>query len=240
VNHVDPQVLALLALGEPVASEADRAHLAGCDECARELRQLSAAAHVGRATIGDAPLDRPEPALWAAILAELPADPDATATGPTPVLGGRRWNRLAVTLAAAAMVVVLAIGGVAAWNALRPTDTLTVATTKLESLPAWRGSASGTAVVVESPGGVRRVTIHLNITAPARYRQAWLMTPDLKHFIRIGSVDGAVATLDIPKGVDIGRYNIVDISDEPASTVTQPSDDSIVRGTLAPASAHKT
>ncbi len=240
MNHVDAQVLALMALGEPVASEADRAHLAGCDDCARDLRQLSAAAHVARATTGDAPLDRPDAALWTAILAELPADRGRPAARAIPIAGRRRLTRLSATLAAAAIIVVLAIGGVAAWSALRPADTLTVAATKLESLPAWRGTASGTAVVVESSAGVRRLTIRLSITAPAKYRQAWLMTPDLKHFIRIGSVDGAVATLDIPKGVDIGRYSVVDISDEPASTVTQPSDDSIVRGTLQPASARKT
>ena len=40
VEHGDPEVLALVALGEPV-DERTRLHLAGCDVCRGEVTSLS-------------------------------------------------------------------------------------------------------------------------------------------------------------------------------------------------------
>jgi len=244
VTHVDAEVLALVALGEPAASEADLAHLAACAQCGQNLRELTRAVQVGRATSDIEVLDQPDAAVWAAIEQRVAAGASTPVALVSPLDGARTvggrpsarrtTSRMAARLVAAAIIVVLAVGGIVAWNSLRPVPATTVAATKLDSLPAWRGTASGSAVLVQFAGGVRKLTINLSVPASAKYRQAWLMTPDLKHFIRIGSVDGSVTTLDIPKNADLGRYNVVDISDEPASTVAQPSDNSIVRGTLPP------
>jgi Anti-sigma-K factor rskA len=234
MKHVDPEVLALIAIGEPAANEAEIAHLNSCQACSRDLRALTRAAQVGRAAAGVGPLARPDARVWNAIQAELNGDDGNAAGSVTPIDSRRTARRIAFALAAAVIAAVLAVGGISAWNALRPAPSATVAAARLTSLPAWQGTASGSAVVVETTGGVRTVTIHLTVTAPAKYRQAWLMTPDLKHFIRIGAVDGSVATLEIPKGADIGLYNVLDISDEPTSSVIHPSDNSIVRGTLSP------
>jgi Anti-sigma-K factor rskA len=234
MKHVDPEALALIALGELAATDAELAHLNGCEACSRDLRGLTRAAQVGRAAADVGPLARPDARVWSAIQAELSGDDDTAERNVTPLRPRRAGRRIAFALAAAVIAVVLVIGGITAWNALQPAPSATMAAAKLTALPAWRGNASGSAVVVETTGGARRVTIHLTITAPAKYRQAWLMTPDLQHFIRIGPVDGSVVTLEIPKGADIGRYNVLDISDEPAGSVTHPSDNSIVRGTLTP------
>ena len=39
MSHLDPEQLALIALGEPVASDQERVHLASCRECAAEVEQ---------------------------------------------------------------------------------------------------------------------------------------------------------------------------------------------------------
>ena len=69
--HVDPDVLALVALGEPVASEAEERHLADCAACAGTLAELRTTASVGRASRGAEPLMAPPARVWEGIAAEL-------------------------------------------------------------------------------------------------------------------------------------------------------------------------
>lgn len=85
MEHTDPEVLALVALGEPV-DDAVRAHLTACPTCSAEVEDLAAAVSVGRAARRDT-LVPPAPAVWDRISSELglPADvrPDAgSADGP--------------------------------------------------------------------------------------------------------------------------------------------------------------
>lgn len=70
--HTDPDVLALAALGEPVPAD-DRAHLAACPDCARELAALVTAAAVGRSAAGTRGLAAPD-AVWERVRGELGLD----------------------------------------------------------------------------------------------------------------------------------------------------------------------
>ena len=69
--HTNPEVLALLALGEHTADAADRAHLDACAVCRDELETLSRLINPdssgGAAAVGS--LDAPSEAVWAAIQA---------------------------------------------------------------------------------------------------------------------------------------------------------------------------
>ena len=69
--HVDPDVLALLALGEPVASPAEDEHIAACAACAGALQELRTTAAVGRAARNSEPLLTPPPRVWDGIAAQL-------------------------------------------------------------------------------------------------------------------------------------------------------------------------
>ncbi|MDW4571601.1 anti-sigma factor [Microbacterium sp. M3] len=71
MSHLDPEQLALLAMGEPVASEAERAHLASCPACTAEMTQLTHAVVVGRSTMDEADLDTPPARVWGRIHDEL-------------------------------------------------------------------------------------------------------------------------------------------------------------------------
>ena len=85
MSHLDPDRLALIALGEPVASPDDRAHLAACPRCSAELAELSRTVQIARATVGDDALESPPYCVWTAIASELKIgeEPVPRATGPT-------------------------------------------------------------------------------------------------------------------------------------------------------------
>lgn len=69
--HTNPETLALLALGEDVATTDERQHVATCPDCSLELIELERLTDLGR-TAGDEPgLTRPSPQVWDRIHAEL-------------------------------------------------------------------------------------------------------------------------------------------------------------------------
>lgn len=71
MRHVDPEVLALLALGEQIALPEDSVHLSECDLCRREIEVLSRAAMVGRSTFDAGELLEPPSSVWDRISEEL-------------------------------------------------------------------------------------------------------------------------------------------------------------------------
>lgn len=74
--HTDPELLALLALGEATGTADDRDHVAACPVCAGELAELTRVVELARSA-ADLTLVDPAPHVWAAIRAELderPAD----------------------------------------------------------------------------------------------------------------------------------------------------------------------
>ena len=129
--HVDPDLLALLALGEQVASGSDRAHLAACAQCRDELQNLTRAAAIGRMTLDAGELIEPAPRVWSRIAEELTLR-DAGPIAPVVQLTARRRRRWLPALVAAAAVVV-ASGGVLTWVALRPAPVTVLASATLDA-----------------------------------------------------------------------------------------------------------
>lgn len=72
-EHVDSDVIALMALGEPGIAAADVRHVASCAECAAEMRELRRVVELGRSS-ADARSTRdpmPRDEVWAGISATL-------------------------------------------------------------------------------------------------------------------------------------------------------------------------
>ncbi len=69
--HTNPEVLALLALGEHPADPADSEHVAVCEQCRAELDSLTGLIEQGRHAPDRETLDEPSEAVWAAIQSEL-------------------------------------------------------------------------------------------------------------------------------------------------------------------------
>ncbi|WP_448630837.1 hypothetical protein [Cellulomonas soli] len=95
-SHVDEETLALLALGENAGSDAERAHVAGCEHCTHELDALRDVVGLARDAGPDA-LTPPPPAVWERVVAELgltaAGSPAPAATAPVAAAPRRvRWR----------------------------------------------------------------------------------------------------------------------------------------------------
>jgi len=148
--HSDPDILAMMAMGEPDIPLADELHVQECPECLDELNSLVRVATLARSGSPlEHPLDAPGPAVWGAISRTLglatdvrPAMLAAEADVPTrrtpdpavrvasvppprghraPRPSSRRSRRFIVPILAGALAAVVATGAIlVASNTLAP------------------------------------------------------------------------------------------------------------------------
>lgn len=251
MSHLDDEQLALLALGESMASVADCAHLRECAGCAAELRDLARTVAIARTAVDGAGLEAPPQRVWAAIAAEVGVasstdaspDADADAADDEPAApagrtetdrGGdrpRRPRRRAVFALAASIVLIAGIG-LTAWGVARMSAPTVLADATLSAFPAHAG-ASGSADLERARDGALSLVVTTTI-APAAdgFREVWLIRGDGGALISLGVLDGSSGTFAVPADIDLGEYRLVDISAEPADGDPAHSGDSIVRGEL--------
>jgi len=236
LQHLDPDVLALLALGEHVASPADREHLLTCDACALESDDLSHAAFVGRSTIDVGDLLTPNDRVWARISEEVgagypsaPSTPAVSAQAPSPVVSLSSRRRWLPVLAVAASAGLLAGVGALSWNIMQPAPAVILATATLDAFPDWP-DATGQAVLESRADGARVLQLNIQATGGTGFREVWLLNNDATELVSLGVVRGQTGTFVVPDGLDIGRFNNVDVSAEPFDGNPAHSSDSIVRG----------
>ncbi|MFB4350601.1 anti-sigma factor [Microbacterium sp. CR_7] len=238
MSHLDPEQLALLALGEPVASPEEKAHLEECPACAGEVADLAHAAGVARSTVADGDLESPRTDVWTRIHDELHLDgglaPDPLRSGAVPAGSAQpaRRPRRSWWVLAAASALVLAVGG-GIWAAIavaqRP---VIVATATLDAFPS-HPDAAGSAEVDEDRSGARTLTITLDGQAASdEYREVWLIRADGEALISLGVLNDRTGVFTIPAAVDLAEYDLVDVSFEPVDGDPSHSGNSIVRGTL--------
>ena len=234
--HCDPDVLALLALGESVGSRDEVTHLASCAHCQSELDQLRAVVAASRSV---QPADRPaEPParVWQKVADELGLGDAAPPTGaPVPLIAvarrGPSWRVLAITSVAAALIGVLATLGAVRLFSGGSAASPVVARASLAALP--RHSGSGTATVVGS-GARRALDVDVSGLGPINgYYEVWLLDADGKKLVSLGLLRGEHGRFALPPGVNISTYPVVDVSIEPADGNPAHSGNSVVRGRLA-------
>jgi anti-sigma factor RsiW len=201
-------------------------HLAGCEDCRRELALLAAASASLRATARHA-----EPVSEAGGLVRGPTpDPvPAGAAGRSPRSGRRR--RPLLGLAAALVVAVVAAAVLWAVGPLRPGGAeRTVPLAGIGAVPAsGRASMAGT-------GGDRRMTVtatDLPTLGPGQFYEVWLLDPAAGTVFPVGVLpaDGR-ARFTLPASV-VGRYQAVDISLEADDGDPAHSRHSLLRGRYA-------
>lgn len=244
MQHLDPELLSLLALDEGTGTEAEREHLRSCTACSGEYEVLRRTVGVARTRPQPEALQSPGPHVWAAIHRELGLD-EALAGDP---LGGTardirsaprhrpgraggtsggRPRRLWLLAAAAAVVLVLGIGWAATRQAQAPAP---VAVAALE--PLERFTATGSAEVVQAGTEERELVVSLSADEAAGYQEVWLLKPDLSGLVSLGVLESTQGTFAIPPGLDLAEYPVVDVSDEPLDGEPAHSGVSIVRGKL--------
>lgn len=259
-QHLDPDTVALAALGEQLNDPRQSDHVATCGSCQREISALRATVSVARSTLGEHELHAAPAHVWQSIRGELGLSsdlmPPQRTTGPvaSPTLapvsvaevkiaepvhldavrerrsGIRRFIAPVIASAAAAALVAALV---VSWGAGAPRDPgVTLASAQLEALPAWSGS-TGHATITELADGERVITVSLDGEVDdSVVREVWLLTENVEGLISLGLLTGSTGDFVIPASVDLALYSVVDISAEPLDGDPTHSGDSIVRGAL--------
>jgi hypothetical protein len=196
-----------LLLGELDRAEVTRVsdHLAGCDDCRRELAALAATSA----------------SLHAAARHAQPAAPAAKGRRRRPLLG----------LAAALVIAVIAAAVLWTVGPLRPDGS--GRSVPLAGVGAV--SASGRASMAGTGGDRRMTVTAsgLPALAPGQFYEVWLLDPDAGTVFPVGvlAADGR-ARFTLPASV-VGRYQAVDISLEADDGDPAHSKHSLLRGRYA-------
>jgi hypothetical protein len=244
VQHCTPETLALAALREPLPSD-DAAHLDGCADCRAEVTSLQRsvdALAVPEFAASVAPV-APPPAVWAGIAAatgvgvaprggSAPAAVTAVAEpveapGVVRELRPRRSRMLLAV--AASLVVGAAIGAGAVALAGRDSAQELAAT---DLAPLDERDASGNAEVVATGDGEQLRVVLDAPDAGEDFYEVWLIEPNIERMVQVGVVRPGTTVLDLPEGIDLGEYPIVDVSVEPLDGNPTHSGDSVARGIL--------
>lgn len=157
---------------------------------------------------------------------------DAGAPGVVVPLAPRR-RRVWVPVAAASVALLVGVAGGVLWERreAEPPET-TVASATLDPLPDWEG-ATGDARVEERPDGRRQVVVTVDAPVPeGTYREVWLLAEDLSGLVSLGVLDGGEGRFDLPDGLDLAQFPVVDVSEEHFDGDPAHSGDSVVRGPL--------
>lgn len=241
MRHLDPETAALLALGEQSTSASERAHLEACAACRHEVAELQETVTVARSSLGEAELQEPPARVWQGIQRELGLSAEVVPSAPSPVLSiadarERRSGRLrrAVTpLLGVAAAAALIVGAVLTWNAASPRlGEQLLASAELEALPQWTDS-TGSAELAQTSSGERVLRVSLETSATGDgVREVWLLTEAVDGLISLGLLEGSEGEFVVPDSVDLERFSIVDVSQEPLDGDPTHSGDSIVRGPL--------
>ena len=250
MQHCTPEQLALAALREPLPAS-DTAHLDSCGTCRGEVAALRRAPDLLSVPQLAAPGGSvPPPArVWDAIAAATgvsaapangPAAPGLSAVPVPPpapeVPGGTvvpiRSRRRPLLLAAAAVVAGAVVGaGAVAVVQQTGEDGEAVTTVALDPLPD--ADASGVADVVVRDDGSRVLEIELD--APAledSYYEVWVIDRSVSGMYPLGTVKPGTQTVELPDGLDLAEYPLLDVSVEPLDGDPTHSGVSVARGDL--------
>jgi hypothetical protein len=196
--------------------------------------------------LDDLELIEPPTEVWAGIVHSLAAEatPPATTTGATNVvpLAGRRRNRFLASALGIAAAAVLAVAGVAVFNARGGSETDLLASAELTydaaNFDPLGAGASATAELVERDGEFEIVLS--NSSLPSELSETadlelWLIEADADgNLVDIAPIAlvGGEGTYRVPSSVDVATHRIVDISVEPRDGDEAHSGRSILRGSL--------
>ncbi|MDR6417073.1 anti-sigma factor domain-containing protein [Pseudarthrobacter sulfonivorans] len=136
------------------------------------------------------------------------------------------WQRPGTWLAAAAATLLVA--GAAVWSLNRAPQPLAQA----ELTPLAQHSATGSAKVIRAADGSRTLEVKLSKDEAQGYQEVWLIAPDLSRLVSLGVMNSDSGTFELPAGLELADFPIVDVSDEPVDGNPGHSSVSIVRGTL--------
>ncbi len=255
MRHCTPEQLALAALREPLPAD-DATHLDSCAQCREEVASLRRAVDALAVPQLAAPgaAVPPPPGVWAGIAASTGVTtaprPEAVATvraasapaavppaqvpTPAPVVPLRTRRSRLLLAAAASLVVGVGIGaGAVALGTGDDDEGVAVAAAALD--PLDDSDATGEARVLERDDGTRVLELDLSAAdLTDGFYEVWLIDESVEDMYPLGMVrGGGEVTLDVPSGVDLTEFPVVDVSVEPLDGDPRHSGRSVARGVLA-------
>lgn len=138
------------------------------------------------------------------------------------------WQRPGAWMAAAAAALLVTAGAVWSLN-----QTVSRPLAEADLAPLAQYSAAGSAKVVEAADGSRALEVRLSKDEAQGYQEVWLIAPDLSRLVSLGVMNAESGTFQLPAGLELSDYPIVDVSDEPVDGNPAHSSVSIARGTLS-------
>ena len=207
--HIDPDLIALLALGEELGTGSDEAHLQTCTLCADELAQLRRLTTMGRSLDPEWTIVSPDDSVWVGICAELGLDLESRSDDTRshePDLGSDD-RRIVPVLTARA---------------------------KLNAVDAAWSQASGSAQMIIDEHGRRVLEVDLDAHLPADRSPTGLVDPSGRPDQRqtLGILDDLHGLWTVARTIDLTAYSIIDISQQSLGD-TDHSGHTIVRGEFA-------
>jgi hypothetical protein len=166
----------------------------------------------------------------AAISAVAPAEPSPVAPAEPAPPAASRWRRRVVWVAAASFLA--GIAGTLLVQNLGPDapSGQVLASAQLQPLPGWQAEGEAS---VRDVDGRRVLTVDLPDVVGEGFREVWLIDTDLQRLVSLGVLAGSEGEFEVPAGLDLAEFAIVDVSEEPMDGDPAHSGDSIVRGELA-------
>ena len=99
--------------------------------------------------------------------------------------------------------------------------------------PLADNDASGRASVIERPDGTRVLEVELRAgELDDRYYEVWLIDEAVQDMVPVGVARSGTVSFELPDGLDLGRFPIVDVSVEPLDGDPTHSGVSVARGVL--------
>jgi anti-sigma-K factor RskA len=205
----------------PAEREAARAHLAECANCTRRLREL-------RAVVDLLPYSttqvNPPDSLKGRVLESIRNEGRTASTQPIPMSSRARWRWSTQLLAIAAVLMLLLIGGMTAWNvSLHQQNTsLAYQVTSLQhravQVYAIQGiasaqGASGKAIYLPEQNITLLVIQGLPQLQGTQVYQGWLIHGKQPRSIGLLSMENDVASVTYPG--NIAGYEVAAVSIEP-------------------------
>lgn len=261
MQHLDPESLSLLALGEELGDDAAD-HLRSCAACAADFAGLRRAVVAAKPGPDALALESPGPQVWAGIhralglspavaanpLAASDSPPRTSSESPMPPApqplpsreeraarkrrpGGGGGWMRRPGVWLAAAAATALLAAGVFWSAQQNQAQVTPLA-RAELAPVDQHSATGSARVVEAKDGQRTLEIQVNKNEARGYQEVWLIAPDLSRLVSLGVMTSDSGTFPLPAGLNLSEYPIVDVSDEPVDGNPAHSSVSIVRGTL--------
>lgn len=229
MSHVDPDMIALIALGES-ALPADLEHVRTCVQCQGELDELTAIAASARSiTPADRPVSPPSQ-VWDRIEAELAMRAPVI---EVPVKAKTRGSSRGM-FALAASVGVL-VGGLGTYIAVSTDSSDSRANIVAQaSLDPLRDVTEPAQASVQQINGGQVLNVQASgLPATDGFYEVWLLAPDAVSMISVGMLDASEGgQFPLPAGIDLAAFPIVDISLEHFDGDATHSADSILRGKL--------